>query len=66
MNLILYSTGCPKCRVLKKKLSDKALEFEENTSIETMEGLGITELPVLSVDGTLFDFSTAIQWVNNQ
>ena len=66
MNLILYSTGCPKCRVLKKKLSDKALEFEENTSVETMEELGITELPVLSVDGTLFDFSTAIQWVNNQ
>ena len=31
-----------------------------------MEKLGISEVPVLSVDGELFEFASAIQWVNNQ
>lgn len=66
MELVLYSTGCPKCRVLKKKLSDKGLTFKENSSVDDMEKLGITEVPVLSIDGKLLEFSAAIQWVNNQ
>ena len=66
MELILYSTGCPKCRVLKKKLSDKGFIFEENTSVDEMERLGITEVPVLSIDGELYEFGAAIQWVNNR
>ena len=65
MTVILYSTGCPKCRVLKKKLTDKHIDFEENNSIEEMESLGLVEMPVLSVDGDLLEFSKAIQWANN-
>ena len=66
MKLILYSTNCPKCRVLKKKLSDKGLSFEENLSVDEMEELGITEVPVLSIDGELLDFKTAVDWANQQ
>lgn len=66
MKLILYSTNCPKCRVLKKKLSDKRLSFEENYFVDEMEKLGITEVPVLSIDGELLDFKTAVDWVNQQ
>ena len=66
MKLILYSTNCPKCRVLKKKLSDKGLSFEENLFVDEMEKLGITEVPVLSIDGELLDFKTAVDWVNRQ
>jgi hypothetical protein len=51
--------------VLKSKLVDKNIEFVENNSVETMTGLGITQVPVLSVDGTLFDFKQAVTWVNN-
>lgn len=65
MTVILYSTGCPKCRVLKKKLTDKHIIFEENNSVEEMESLGLVEVPALSVDGDLLEFSKAIQWVNN-
>lgn len=65
MTVILYSTGCPKCRVLKKKLADKHIIFEENNSVEEMESLGLVEVPALSVDGDLLEFSKAIQWVNN-
>lgn len=65
MSVILYSTGCPKCKVLKGKLEEKNIEFVENNSVEDMIGLGITQVPVLSVNGSLFDFKQAVNWVNN-
>ena len=65
MSIVLYSTGCPKCRVLKSKLEEKGIEFVENNSIEEMTELGITQVPVLSVAGVLLDFKKAVTWVNN-
>lgn len=66
MSITLYSTGCPKCKVLKSKLEEKNIEFVENNSVEDMTGLGITQVPVLSIDGVLFDFKQAVTWVNNK
>lgn len=66
MEIILYSTGCPKCNVLKKKLDDKNISYSENTNIETMTSLGIEQVPVLSVDGDLMDFSQANIWINQR
>lgn len=65
LSIILYSTGCPKCKVLKSKLEDKGIEFVENSSVEEMTELGITQVPVLSVCGVLLDFKNAVTWVNN-
>lgn len=65
LRIILYSTGCPKCKVLKSKLEEKNIEFVENNSVEEMTGLGITQVPVLSVGGVLLDFKKAVTWVNN-
>lgn len=65
MSIILYSTGCPKCKVLKNKLVDKNIDFTENNSTVEMMSIGITQVPVLSVDGTLLDFKDAVSWVNN-
>lgn len=64
--IIMYSTGCPKCNVLKTKLTSKGIEFKENNSTEDMLALGITFVPVLSVDGELLQFSEALAWVNKQ
>ena len=66
MDIILYSTGCPRCNVLKKKLDDKNISYSENTNIETMTSLGIEQVPVLSVDGDLMDFSQANIWINQR
>lgn len=60
----LYSTGCPKCGILKKKLSEKSIEFIEEMSVEKMLELGITQVPVLSVNGEMMDFTEAVKWVN--
>ena len=64
MSITLYSTGCPKCKVLKSKLEEKNIEFVENNSVEDMTGLGITQVPVLMVNGALLDFKRAVDWVN--
>lgn len=65
-NILLYSTGCPRCNVLKSKLADKSIEYTENNSVEDMTALGITHVPVLSVYGELCDFKDAVEWINRQ
>ena len=63
---ILYSTGCPRCKVLEKKLESKGVAYEKNNSVDEMLSLGITEVPVLNVYGQLLSFSEANEWINNQ
>lgn len=61
----LYTTHCPKCNVLKAKLDDKNLQYEEVTDIDVMTSLGIDEVPVLQIDdGPLLVFSEAVKYVN--
>ena len=64
--VILYSTNCPKCQVLKKKLDSKSIQYTVETSVDTMLYLGITQVPVLSVDGGLLSFTQANEWINAQ
>lgn len=64
MKIVLYSTGCPKCSVLKKKLEAKGIEYTENNQVDKMVELGISHVPVLSVDGELMSFVDANKWVN--
>lgn len=61
----LYSTGCPRCGVLKEKLVSKDIVFEEVDDINTMLQLGITQVPVLEVNGQLLEFSAAVKYVNS-
>lgn len=65
-DIILYSTGCPRCEVLKSKLTDKSILYSENNSVEEMTALGITQVPILSVDGQMYEFKEAVEWVNKQ
>lgn len=65
MEIIFYSTGCPKCSVLKQKLENKSINFNIVTDIDEMLKIGIQSAPILSVDGELLKFPEAIKWVNN-
>jgi len=59
MSVIFYTTHCPKCKVLKAKLDDKNIKYDEIDDIEEMKKLHFTSSPMLQVDGALFDFSGA-------
>lgn len=66
MSIILYSTHCPKCNVLQKKLDQKQISYEEITDVQTMKEKGYLSAPVLEVNGTSMDFKTANDWINSQ
>lgn len=63
--IILYSTGCPKCKVLKKKLESKNIEYKEINDIEEMKKFDILSVPVLRVDARLYNFNDAVKYINN-
>ncbi len=65
MRIILYSTHCPKCKVLEKKLNQKQINYEEITDIKTMEEKGFLSVPILEVDGERMDFRAANNWINS-
>jgi len=64
IKLVLYSTGCPKCEVLKRKLAEKGLQYAECSSVDEMKGLEIMQVPMLDIDGALVDFRQAVDWIN--
>lgn len=65
MDVVLYSTGCPRCTVLKKKLNEKNINYSECTDIDKMTFLGIQTVPVLSINNELMVFNSAVNWINN-
>lgn len=65
MKVILYSTDCPKCKVLKAKLDSKSIEYETITNVDEIIKLGMTSVPFLMVDGEVKDFKESIDFVNS-
>lgn len=65
MKIILFSTKCPKCNVLEKKLKQKNISYEEINDIEIMKEKGYMSVPVLEIDGTSMDFKTAFNYVES-
>lgn len=59
MEIIFYSTHCPKCKVIETKLKQAGLEYTEFDNVEEMLAMGIRTAPMLKVDGKLMDFSEA-------
>ena len=64
--IILYTTHCPKCRVIETKLSKKGIAFETNDNVDEMIKLGFKLAHVLYVDGQYLDFAQANNWINQQ
>ena len=62
----LYTTHCPKCKVLTAKLNEKGIQYEEVDDVNTMISKKIMTAPYLEVDGNLMDFVNAVNWVNAQ
>ena len=66
MQVILYSTGCPKCEVMKEKLKDSGIPYTESDDVSVLIKNHIDTVPVLSVDGVLMEFSQANDWLKNR
>lgn len=66
MKIVLYTTHCPKCMVLEKKLKAKNIEYTENTDTNLMISKGFQTTPMIEVDGNVMDFKAANAWINKQ
>lgn len=65
-SVILYEHGCPKCKILKLKLDQKGVQYENVTDIEVMKAKGFAEAPKLEVDGVVMGFKDAVDWLKEQ
>lgn len=65
-NIILYTTHCPKCKILTKKLKEKNIPYTENADVEEMQRIGLQTVPYLSVNDELLSFTDAVKWVRKQ
>lgn len=67
ISITIYTTHCPRCEVLKKKLEQKGITwYNEIDSMEIMNNLGIKSVPMMSInDGELMNFEEAIKWINS-
>ena len=63
-DIVLYSTHCPKCRILETKLKQKGIKYTEENDVKKMLDMGLKSVPWLYVDGEMMDFGQANKWIN--
>ena len=66
LDVTLYSTHCPKCRVLENKLKEKNINYEEVNDVTIMQSLGFEFVPKLRVGNDVYDFKEAMEWIGEQ
>ena len=64
--VVIYSTHCPKCSILEKKLKQANIEYTENNDVNAMLAKGMTSAPSLEVDGKLMGFTESVEWIKSQ
>lgn len=64
--IILYTTHCPKCKVLESKLNKKNIKYNICEDINIIQNKGITALPALEINNEILTFKDTVNWVNNQ
>ena len=70
-NIKLYSTGCPKCNIIEKKLNALNAQYDIITDIDEIkkvcEATNNDMLPLLQIDEAwgvaTYDFAGAIKWI---
>lgn len=61
--VILYTTHCPKCKVLETKLKQLNIDYQIVEDEQVMIDKGFMEAPKLEVDGKMMGFGEAIKWL---
>lgn len=69
MKVTLFSTQCPKCKILERRLKEMNIQFElleGEEAVNIMLDNGFKSAPVLSANGEMMDFSKAIEWIKTK
>ena len=61
----LYTTHCPRCKVLARKLDAYGVEYRTNEDVSEMTEKGLKSAPGLGLpDGRILTFAEAVDWLN--
>lgn len=63
--ITLYTTNCPKCRILESKLENKNIPFSKFTDIDEMMKMGLRAAPYLKVNDKMMSFAEANTYINS-
>ena len=63
--IVLYTTHCPKCEILKEKLDGKSVAYETCEDTDVMSRLGFMSVPVLRVGDKMLNFADAVKYINS-
>lgn len=64
--ITLYSTDCPRCHVLEKKMDAAGIKYTVNKDVDEMLKKGFLEAPMLEVDDKIMNFKEANDWIKEQ
>ena len=59
--IILYSTGCPKCNILWRRLTNDKIEFTVSNDINKLVEMGFQNAPILQIDDNFIDYVGAMK-----
>ena len=65
--MIVYTTpGCGKCKILKNKLDQLGIDYEESSNVSKLLDAGFRQAPVLEKDdGERLSFKDALEYVKS-
>ena len=52
--------------MLKSKLEQKNISYEEINDVELMQEKGFVTVPKLEINGVVYDFKEAVEWIGEQ
>lgn len=64
MMIKLFTTHCPQCQVLQKKMDMKGIKYQVEEDMTEVIDKGFMSAPILKVADAYYIFKDAVQWVN--
>lgn len=62
--MILYTTGCPMCKVVARWMEDGGIQYDTETDEQKMLAMGLKVVPVLQTDdGRMLNAKEAIAYI---
>lgn len=64
MKVKLYTTHCPKCKILEERLNEKKIKFDIIDNVEELQKMNFKTVPNLDIDGKIYNYLDAIKYLN--
>ena len=61
--ITVYTTHCPRCKILEKTLASHGVDYVAVEDVDTIVAKGFQMVPMMEVDGKVLDFKEAMFWI---